>query len=30
VLRLRQQEAIRGLRGKIDWKGDLEAMRKDR
>ena len=30
VLRLRQQDAIRGLRGKIDWKGDLKAMWRDR
>lgn len=30
LLRLRQQEAIRGLRGKVDWQGDLEAMRRDR
>jgi len=30
LLRLRQQEAIRCLRGKLDWQGDLEAMRLDR
>jgi len=30
LLRLRQQEAIRRLRGKLDWQGDLEAMRLDR
>lgn len=30
VLRLRQQEAIRRLRGKLAWDGDLDAMRTDR
>jgi len=30
LLRLRQQEAIRGWRGKLDWQGDLDAMRTDR
>jgi Arc/MetJ family transcription regulator len=30
LLRLRQQEEIRQLRGKLPWKGDLEAMRTDR
>jgi Arc/MetJ family transcription regulator len=30
VLRLRQQEGIRRLRGKLDWQGNLEAMRTDR
>ena len=30
VLRLRQQEKIRGFRGKLPWRGDLEAMRTDR
>ncbi len=30
LLRLRQQEAIRGLRGKLNWQGDLDAMRSDR
>ncbi len=29
VLRLQQQKAIRTLRGKINWQGDLKAMRKD-
>ena len=29
VLRLRKQEKIRGLRGKLNWQGDLDAMRKD-
>ena len=30
LLRLRRQEQIRTLRGKLAWKGDLEAMRLDR
>ena len=30
LLRLRQQEEIRGLRGKLDWQGILEEMRTDR
>lgn len=30
LLRLRQQEGIRRFRGKLDWQGDLEAMRTDR
>ena len=30
LVRLRQQEAIRGFRGKLEWTGDLEAMRTDR
>ncbi|MBS1229478.1 MAG: VapB-like antitoxin [Proteobacteria bacterium] len=30
LLRLRQQEEIRGLRGKLDWQGNLEEMRTDR
>lgn len=30
LLRLRQQEEIRGFRGKLDWQGDLDAMRTDR
>lgn len=29
LLRLKQQESIRGLRGKLDWQGDLDAMRTD-
>lgn len=29
LLLLKQQEAIRQLRGKLDWQGDLEAMRLD-
>ena len=30
LLRLRRQAAIRQLRGKLDWQGDLNAMRSDR
>ena len=30
VLRLRRQEQIRRLRGKLRWRGDLEAMRTDK
>lgn len=30
VLRLRQQEGIRRFRGKLNWQGDLDAMRIDR
>ncbi|MBL8290972.1 MAG: type II toxin-antitoxin system VapB family antitoxin [Bryobacterales bacterium] len=30
LLRLRKQAEIRQLRGKIDWQGDLDAMRTDR
>lgn len=30
LLRLRRQAEIRGLRGKLAWEGDLEAMRTDR
>lgn len=30
LLRLKRQEAIRRLRGKLDWQGDLNAMRSDR
>jgi Arc/MetJ family transcription regulator len=29
LLRLREQEDIRGLRGKLDWSGDLDTMRTD-
>ncbi len=29
LLRLGRQEQIRRLRGKLDWRGDLEAMRGD-
>jgi Arc/MetJ family transcription regulator len=30
LLRLRQQEDIRRLRGKLAWQGDLDAMRADK
>jgi Arc/MetJ family transcription regulator len=30
LLRLRKQEQIRRFRGKLDWQGDLKAMRTDR
>ncbi len=31
IVRLEQQEkAIRSLRGKVHWEGDLKAMRRDR
>lgn len=30
LVRLRQQEEIRKLRGQLDWRGDLDAMRTDR
>ncbi len=30
LLRLRRQAAIRRLRGKLHWQGDLNAMRTDR
>lgn len=30
LLRLRRQSAIRRFRGKLDWQGDLSAMRSDR
>ena len=29
LLRLGKQNEIRGLRGKLKWQGDLEAMRLD-
>lgn len=29
LLRLRRQDAIRDLRGKLNWTGDLDAMRTD-
>ncbi len=29
LLMLRKQAGIRRLRGKLDWQGDLEAMRTD-
>lgn len=30
LLRLKKQEGLRKLRGKIDWQGDLEDMRLDK
>ncbi len=30
LLTLRKQSELRRLRGKVDWQGDLEAMRIDR
>ena len=30
LLRLRRQAEIRRLRGKLDWQGNLHAMRTDR
>ncbi len=30
LLRLARQEEIRKFRGRLDWQGDLEAMRQDR
>ncbi len=30
VVRLRKQDEIRRFRGKLDWQGDLEAMRTDK
>lgn len=30
LLRLRQQEEIKQLRGKLQWQGDLNAMRTDK
>jgi Arc/MetJ family transcription regulator len=30
LLRLKKQGEIRRLRGKLDWQGDLNAMRSDR
>jgi Arc/MetJ family transcription regulator len=29
LIRLRRQESIRRFRGKLDWQGDLDAMRTD-
>ena len=29
LLRLKQQEEIKRYRGKLDWQGDLDAMRID-
>lgn len=30
LLRLKRQAGIRRLRGRLDWRGDLPAMRTDR
>jgi Arc/MetJ family transcription regulator len=30
MVRLKQQEQFRLLRGKLKWEGDLDAMRRDR
>jgi Arc/MetJ family transcription regulator len=30
VVRLRKQDEIRQFRGKLNWHGDLDAMRRDR
>ena len=30
LLRLRQQEEIKRFRGKLNWQGDLDAMRTDK
>jgi Arc/MetJ family transcription regulator len=30
LVRLRRQRGLRAYRGKLDWRGDLEAMRADR
>ncbi len=30
LLRLKKQEHIKSFRGKLDWDGDLDAMRTDR
>lgn len=30
LLRLRQQEELRRFRGKLQWEGDLNAMRTDK
>ena len=30
LIRLKEQERIRGLRGRLRWTGDLEAMYRDR
>ena len=29
LVQLKKQEQIRGLRGKLPWEGDLDAMRTD-
>ncbi len=30
LLRLKRQAEIRKIRGKLNWQGDLDAMRRDR
>jgi Arc/MetJ family transcription regulator len=30
MIQLKRQERIRSARGKLKWRGDLEAMRRDR
>ncbi len=30
LLRLKRQERIRDFRGKLEWQGDLEKMRRDK
>ena len=30
MIQLKRQERIRAARGKLPWRGDLEAMRRDR
>ncbi len=30
LLRLQQQTALRKLRGKYEWEGDVDAMRRDK
>jgi Arc/MetJ family transcription regulator len=30
LLQLRQQEGIKRFRGKLNWQGDLDAMRSDK
>ena len=30
IVRLRKQEEIRRFRGKLNWQGDLDAMRRDK
>jgi Arc/MetJ family transcription regulator len=30
LLRLRQQDKLRRFRGKLNWQGDLDAMRTDK
>ena len=30
LVRLRQQEQVKRFRGKLEWEGDLDAMRSDR